>query len=292
MLTSIDVDSENSFALPVLGVTPKDSLLVRQITGLNPPDLNLFIGDYSRDGGIYQGRRVGTRNIVLTMDLNPNPALGETISSLRENLYKAFVDPLVEADYLKIGLNLDDGRTLYLVGYTEKFETEIFSVDTLAQISIICPDPYIRAENPEILTHPSGWITVPFHYQGTAETGFETEIHINTATPTLTLANNAVGDATAPDYDDLNYYKGRMVIHHDFAVGDVVTINTVRGHRKIIVEPAGGAPAQSLIASLSPKSPWIELHSQSNTMTVYGINSTQLPASIRSLIYVPAYWGI
>ena len=85
MLKQIDVvygteEDEQALSLPILGLTPKDSLLLRKVTGLNPPDVNLFIGDYSRDGGTYQGRRVESRNVVLTIDLNPNPALGDTVS--------------------------------------------------------------------------------------------------------------------------------------------------------------------------------------------------------------------
>ena len=291
MLTSIDVDSESSFSLPVLGVTPKDSLLVKQITGLNPPPLNLFIGDYSRDGGIYQGRRVGNRNVVITMYLNPDPAAGETVESLRQDLYKAFVDPQVDSDFIKLGLNFDSGNSRYLVGYTETFETEIFSSDTLAQISIICPDPYIRDEEPTVVAHPTGWVTVPFTYEGTAETGFEVEIQITAPTETLSLCNNApftVVDGT----DDAKRYKNRMVLSRSFDVGETVTINTVRGYRKILVTSADGLTTSSIIANLEPKSPWLELHSQHNSMKVHGAYSDDFPAAIRKLTYVQSYWGI
>jgi Phage tail protein. len=328
LLTQIDVDSENAFLVPILGVTPKDSLLVRKITGLNPPDIQLFIGDYARDGGIYQGRRVGNRNVVIIFDLNPNPALGETISGLRELLYKAFVDPQVDADYIKLTLHDDEGRTRYVVGYTEKFETEIFDVETMAQISIICPDPYIRDDVETIktpidyLTNPnSGWTTVPFTYTGTAETGFEVEILIAVATDVLTLDNNGK----------------KMVIDKTFSVGDRVLIGTVRGSRYITVTTGLGAgtplpfdathnyvlndlviynggiyqmtadlndglspdenPSEwtylstSAIASLLSTSPWLELHSQSNAMKVYGAGPSNIVATIRSLSYVQSYWG-
>lgn len=291
MLTRIDVDSENAFFLPVLGVTPKDSLLIKKVTGLNPPDVNLFIGDFSRDGGIYQGRRVGNRNVVFTIELNPNPALDETVSGLREMLYKAFMDPLVEADYLKLRLEDDEGRIRYIVGYTEKFETEIFDVENLAQISMICPDPYIRDNVDTVYSHAQGWTTVPFTYTGTAETGFEVTIYITANTNTLVLANNTLTDVTtSPDY-----YKGRMIINRTFVVGEQVNISTVRGSRSITVTPVGGDPATdsvSIAANLTPTSPWLELHSQSNTMRVHGATPASLPAAIRNLTFSQTYWGI
>lgn len=276
MLTKIGVEFEGEeLIIPILGVTPKDSLLVRKITGLNPPDIQLFIGDFARDGGIYQGRRVGNRNPVITFDLNPNPALGETISGLREMLYKAFVDPLIDADYIKLNLYDDLGRERYLVGYTEKFDGEIFDVETMLQISMICPDPYLRDNVKTTLTDPSGWTTVPFTYNGTAETGFEASIYITAPTSVLTLENNGK----------------TMVISRTFSVGDVVYVNTIRGSRALTVTPSGGS-ASSIIANLSSLSPWLELHSQSNTMKVYGATSANLIAAIRSLSYTQSYWGV
>lgn len=288
MLTSLDVDSDNAFSVQFQGATPKDSLLVRSITGLNPPKRDLFIGDYARDGGIFQGRRVGVRNIVIIMHLNPNPALDETVSGLRERLYKAFIDPSAEADYVKMGFHLDDGRHLFLVGYNEDFDTEIFAADRLVQISMLCPDPFLRDNLPTVLTNPGGWTTVPFAYTGTAETGFEVRIEVHASTPKLILANNTVTDDTASP----NYPRGRMILNRAFSPGDVVIINTVRGNRFLHLIPIGGGPTLSLINSLTPTSPWLELHSQSNVMKVYGSTPASLPAGITSLTYVQSYWGI
>lgn len=281
MITQVDVvkgdgSDDVVISLPVLGATPKSSLLIQKITGLNPPDINLFIGDYSRDGGVYQGRRVGKRNPVFTLELNPNPAVGETISSLREELYKAFVDPLVDADFIKLNMHDDAGRVRYLTGYTEKFETEIFSVDTMAQISVICPDPFIYDNDPTTLSHPTGWTTVPFTYGGSSETGFHVRIFITAPTSVLTLENNGK----------------KMIINRGFAVGNVVAIGTNRGCRGLSVATTDGDPEVSILGSLSPESTWLELHGQANTMKVYGSDNTQIVAAIRELQYTNSYWGV
>lgn len=288
MLTQVDVDSDNSFTVPIVGVTPKDSLLIRQINGLSPPGLNLFIGDYAISGGSYQGRRVGTRNIVILMELNPNPALGETISSLRERLYKAFLDPLVEADYVKMVLHLDDGRLLEAVGYAETFETDIFSVDTFVQISMICPDPYLKDTVPRVLATATGWTQVPFTYTGSAETGFEAEIKVAMDTPRLILANNTVTD----DVNSPLYPRGRLIVDRAFVAGDLVTVNTTRGSRKIMLTPISTGVPVSILASMTSTSQWIELHSQRNTMRIYGSTPASLPAIIQKLTFVQTYWGI
>lgn len=279
MLTQIDVvygdeSGEQALALPILGVTPKESLLIRKVTGLNPPDPTLFIGEYARDGGFYQGRRVGARNVVLTMDLNPNPAFGETIRGLREILYKTFMDPQVDADYIRLVLHDDDSQQRYLVGYAEKFETEIFDVETMAQVSIICPDPYIRDQVETVLEHATGWISVPFTYTGTAETGFEVDLIITADTPTVTFSNN----------------NRTMVINYAFVAGDIIRINTKRGERDITLDRSG--VITPLIAKLNTQSRWLELHSQNNAMKVYGATETDFVAVVKKLVYTATYWGV
>ena len=278
MLTQVDVVYENesgpqALALPILGVTPKESLLIRKITGLNPPDVNVFIGDYARDGGFYQGRRVGKRNVVMTLDLNPNPALGQTVDGLRKLLYRIFMSPRLNADHTQFILHDDDAPTRYIVGYAEKFEGELFDVETMAQVSIICPDPYIRDLSETIFLDSAGWVTVPFNYEGNAESGFYAEVHIVTPTPVLTLANN-----------------GRtMQLYYSFNVGDIVTFDTNGGSRMIRLQRGG--TQTSMLPYLTPTSSWLSLHGQGNTVTVYGSNTTFRPGVIKRLNYRASYWG-
>lgn len=283
MLTQILVDSANPFTLHIANATPKDSFLVRKITGLNPPDFSLFIGDFSRDGGIYQGRRVGTRNVVFTIDLNPNPALGETVSSLREVLYKAFLDPLSEADYLKIALYDDSLRVRYLVGYTEKFETDIFDSETTVQISIICPDPYLRDDVPTSIVdtlNGGPWSTLNFNYLGTAATGFEVALTLTSNTEILTLENNSKKMVI-----DMTEQVGTMYS------GQKVFFTTTRGYRDIRIK-TGLLPSIPIVASLTYDSPWIELTATANVMKVYGATSADIVGVINTLTYSPAYWGV
>lgn len=329
MLTQIDVMSDNAFEMPILGVTPKNSFLIKKVAGLNPPDRSLFIGDYSQDGGLYQGRRVGSRNVVLTIDLNPNPALGETVSSLREKLYKAFIDPQVNGDYLKILLTDDDNNERYLVGYCEKFETEIFDAETMCQISMICPDPYLRRNEDTVLYNGTGWVQVPFAYEGTAETGFIARIYVTTPNSMIALRNN----------NKVMYFES------SYEVGDVLIVNTIPGQRSLSLTKLGDlsdsptdfdlshgynygyyvyygkgvwqcvttelefgvtiddAPGNNndywefvstpVMSHLTPNSQWLQLHNADNVMRVYGgTNPDSIVANIQHVRYTAAYWGV
>lgn len=301
MLTQIVVDSENPFTLKILGVSPKDSLFVRTVDGLNPPDINLFIGDYARDGGLYQGRRVGTRNVVFTIDLNPNPALGETVQSLRELLYKAFIDPQLGADYLHITFIDDMGNSRYIVGYVEKFEGGIFEADASVQISIVCPDPYIRdLTMTEMNATGGGWLTTPpITYNGSAETGFETELYVPSDVPSLMLEVNGK----------------LMVLNGTIEGGTVIYINTNAGSSDILSAATSDVTDRSAmslhnrwhdltngliplgltgskLALLTPASRWEQMHLVNNVLRIGTTAIGTGPATINSLAFINSYWGV
>lgn len=279
MITSIDVVCDNTFNMPVIGASPKDSLVVQSLTGLGPPDISLFVGDYARDGGVYTGRRVTPRNPVFTIGINPNYANNETVSGWREILYKAFVDPTIAGDDVTLILYDDVKPPRKLVGYTEKFETEPFSADTIVTVSMVCPDPYIRDDAE---TDMSGsWTTVPFTYVGTAETGFEVDINVTVATDKVTLDNNGIQMVMTnadPDFGN------------QFAVGDILHVNTKPGERAVTLT-RGGVEYDALYM-LDVDAPWLTLHSQSNVLQVYGDTSANVVAAITSLKYTTTYWGV
>ncbi len=276
MLTQIDVvygevADTKALALPIRGLTTKDSLQIRKVTGLNSPSADLFMGEYSRDGGIYQGRRVGSRNVVMAIDLNPNPALGQTVDGLRSLLYKTFMDPLLEADYVQLILHDDILPNRYILGYAESVETDIFDIETLAQVSMLCPDPYIRDVTETNLASASGgWTQVPFTYEGSAKTGFKVRVRASVGTNQIVLTNNSRS----------------MVVNHAFLPGDLIEFNTNRGERDIRLINADGTTSSPLIAKLENTSPWLELHSQANRMTI------SAGAVIQSLSYRGSYWGV
>ena len=278
MLTQIDVVCDNPFYMSVLGANPRDSLILQTVTGLGPPDKNLFIGDYARDGGVYGGRRVTSRNPVLTIKINPNFSLNETVDGWRDILYRAFNDPLITGDDVTLILHDDIKPDRKLTGYTEKFEGESFSADTSVQISMVCPDPYLRDLNPTVVNPPAGttgWQKVPFTYTGTAEAGFETTIKVQATTTTLTLDNNG---------------RKMVLTYPSFQANDIVYINTKPGERAIKLTRAG--VTSDILYTLYSESPWLDLHSMSNNLQVYGAASTNIVAAITNLTYTQMYWGV
>jgi hypothetical protein len=278
MLTQIDVECDNPFYMSVLGANPRDSLILQKVTGLGPSDVSLFVGDYARDGGIYTGRRVQKRNPVFSIKINPNYGLGETVDSWRDILYRSFMDPFITGDDVTIILHDDIKPDRMLTGYTEKFETEVFDENTDVQISMICPEPYIRDVNETVITPPegvNGWQQVPFTYSGTAEAGFEVTIAVQATTSTITLDNNG---------------RTMVLTYPSFLNGDLIYINTKPGARQIKLTRAG--VDYDILYTLYSESIWLDLHSQANTLQIYGETPANVVASITSLTYTQLWWGV
>lgn len=262
---------------PILGVTPKEPLIVSQITGLTPVDFDLFVGDYARNGGIYQGRRVGVRNIVMHIDMNPDPALGHTVSGLRKLLSNLFVKNAVRGEMVRMVFIDVEGHHVYTEAYTEKFETEIFSKETMVQVSLLCPDPYFNDVSGVNLQDTNGWVSLPIEYTGDVEVGLSLELEV-VATPTAGTIKVLLDNGQT------------MTLIHDFASGDVITINTQRGSRGVTLRR--GSSTTSILGSLSPDSRWLEVGRRNNVLSTTGLTSATNPAVIKKVVYRPKHGGL
>lgn len=323
MLTRIVFEGDTNINIPILGASTKDSFLLRKATGLNPPGANVYIGEYAGDGGLYTGRRIPTRNIVLTIELNPNPALGETVATLRKTLYRTFMDPLLRADYVRVLLydDLQDWPR-YVIAYAEKIETEIFESENLVQISLLCPDPYIRdtvaaewrpALYSSSLTVGSSDLLVP--YEGSAEVGFEIEARVLTPTSKIQFIIN------------VDFYQVFEIVRPflDFTNTSVVYVNSLVGKREILMAeaaqvkiasdtmlglgPAEDTPsnrweylktigaAQNIFSYMTPNSVWPTLHAPAtNNVNLWSVGETGSTGSneviVRNWALNAAHWGV
>lgn len=276
MLTRVDVQSENPFYLNIRDARPTDSIIVEKIEGLSPPDVDLFVGDYARDGGFYGGRRVPPRTVVFTLGLNPNYRNGESASGLRRMLYKAFLDPFIDGDSLGFILKDDEVPDRVIVGYTEKFEGDYFSDDTTVQITVRCPNPYLVDAQQTVLSLMG--TSSPFSYSGTAETGLIISSKVTVPTNDLTI--------------DLN---GKLLaLEYAFQVDDVVTINTNKGSRSIrLTRTSGGVTTTTdILYALVTGSTWLEVHSTQNTIKAYGATDSSVVADIVEVRFNAQHWGI
>jgi hypothetical protein len=270
MLDQVVIQSSTPTTLNVSDVDPDEILLIKSIAGLSPKGLTLFTGEFARDGGYYQGRRAGKRNPVFTFKLNPNYGEDIEVSDIRELLYKMFLQPQVGSDAVQVLLKDDRKPDRYFIGYTEDIDTDMWTAEQTAMVSMICTDPYLRSADPTTGSNPAGWLSVPLTYDGSAGTGFVVQLKVTTANSQVTL--------------DLN--GNLMVLTGTFALNDIIDISTVEGSRYIRQNGV------DIMGKLSATSTWLQLSAVSNTLQTYSTVVGDAKVKVLSYSYRSAWWGI
>ena len=108
---------------------------VVSITGLNPPKAQINTSTIvGFDGALFNSSKLETRNLVLSIRINGD------VETNRLNLYKYFrtKEPCV---FYYANEHLD----VFIEGYVESVECNLFTISEIAQISIICPYPYFKS---------------------------------------------------------------------------------------------------------------------------------------------------
>jgi hypothetical protein len=270
MLTQVILETSDPMTFNIDAADPDEIVILKSISGLTPGDVNLFTGDFARNGGYYQGRRVGQRFPVFNLKLNENYVDDIRISDIREMLYRQFYEPQANSDGVQVKLVDDRKPDRYFIGYTDKWQGDIFSKDTSAQISTVCVDAFLQSVAETTLTTPGGWLTVPILYDGTADTGIELSLKVVGTTSTIVVENN---DQT-------------MVLEGSFVADDIVTINTIEGQRAIKLNDV------DVMASLTAASDWLALKAANNLLKVYGSVAGDGKVVATSYTYRSAWWGV
>lgn len=107
---------------------------VTNIEGLTPPKATINTSNFANgDGSDFNSSKIPNREIVITVYINGD------VQTNRLTLYKYFRSKNWCKIYYK-----DDQRDVYIEGYVQTMEAPIFTQKQVAQISILCPDPYFK----------------------------------------------------------------------------------------------------------------------------------------------------
>lgn len=147
-------ENEQGDVITLTGV--EDRYQIVSIDGLNPPNALIHRSEVAgMDGTKYMSAKLEEREIVLTVKIN-----GE-VERNRLNLYNYFKSKHYSKMYYSNG-----ARDVYIEGYVETIECDLFSMGEEMQISIICPNPYFLSAT-EIVTDISkilGAFEFPFAF--------------------------------------------------------------------------------------------------------------------------------
>lgn len=290
-LTKIEVYAgPKTFTFPVFGSSPLDKYIVKKAEGLDPPNTTLFIKQLTTNYGLYQGRRPEGRQIVLTFELNPDYSTGETISSLRQELYymltltNANIFPLELRFFYYPGESLD---YVYTKGYVKNIAASPFSQSNEVQVTIDCLSPYLHGHAISVPVdgppNQTGYLL--FDKIGTAPADFECvvrRINANSATQ-CKLRDIPGGFSTSGKIPMLDM---RPSDTSPFLQNDTISIKSTVSSREISLTRYG--VVTSLLYSLTASSNWFSL-------PMGPIELELTPAGeyeFVSFSYTPMYWGI
>lgn len=269
MLTSIEVvgplvSSTSELTLQVQDAT-MDDIQLHGITGLEPVKTAVNVTQSAtRRGGTFIGNTTGTRNIVLTVGLNPN-WVDQSVSTLREKLYEYFMP-----EYEVLLRFYDDVRPrVAITGVVESMDPNIFSKDPEIQISIICPDPDFVGTDNVTVTAPTGdgSVFTDVVNPGNIACGADISIHKN-----ISGGANYTGDVRLElNSNNIQEFKVDAVTING---SQHLEINTQQG-QKTVAYNASGTFTDILDKVDADLNAWVQVPPGDSSFTVEGAASGQ-----------------
>ncbi len=258
------------------------------ITGLSPPSAQINTTKVAgMDGTRFNSASLNQRNIVFTIRLNGD------IEANRLALYSFFRSKERCRIYYK-----NRSRNVYIEGYVETVECDIFTNNETMQVSVLCPNPYFKGIE-EIITDISniqGLFTFPFAI-GLPGVEFSA---LDTAriTNVLNRSESGAGVIIAIDISEAvrtiqlnNVTTGEIfALEYGFAAGDRVLIDTNKGSKSVILQRE--AVTSNLFTAVKKGSTFFQLDAGDNLFgyTVDGGNSDS--AVWITFRHYPLYGGV
>lgn len=244
-----------------LSTSPKYEIY--KITGLQPPAASInSSSNATTDGSTVNSVRVGTRNIVIYIEL------GGDIEESRLELYKIFPIKKNVTLYYKNGR-----RDVYIEGRVEVIECDQFTKKQIAQISILCPQPYFKAAEDLVsyFSDISALFSFPFSLaaEGVELSSITRNVRksiINTGDieSGLIIDLYAVGEVLNPVIYDV-FQRTHIKLMFTMIAGDRIVINTNAGAKSITL--IRGGVESNIMGYMLPDSAWLTLGAGDNVFT-------------------------
>lgn len=272
MLTKVTAYNPGTSLDPlVLNITNRpetDLFEVRNIDGLGAvkADVNTTPKGSIR-GETFVGNNVGSRNIVMTLGLDPDWN-DWTVSRLRRLLDLYFMPET----QIRFVFETMEFSPVEIFGYIEANDPNMFSKDPEHQISVICPDPDFVSVDNVFIAGRTDLDPIDVDYKGNLETGFNVLVRTDVApNPSIISIYR-----TNPDLETFVVDNGGTMpldLSHDFMM------NSIPGAKFVKIV---GASETNLLNKVTAGSPWLTLKP--------GINQFQVLANAGTHIWNLSYY--
>ena len=239
-----------------LNFTADTDLEIINIDGLTPSPAiisSAVVGNF--DGERFSSSRVDKRNIVITAHLCHNP------EECRLRLYKYFQPKRKCRLYFTT-----DSRDVYIDGYVEAFDGNLFEQGQKMQISVICTQPYfLLAENMSgRITRTTDLFEFPFSIDKNgipfSEVNYDSSAvvvnngDVETGIIIQIVANGRVVNPSIYNTDTQESFEIADVI---MDVGAVIEINTNQGNKSVTIIREG--IRTNIMSKLAEHVDWFQL---------------------------------
>jgi hypothetical protein len=281
--------------MPVLAPAPDAPIVVRKVTGLEPPDGVINGQGFGLlDGEFFTGSHIDKRNIVLTLGLDTKNA-PESVHTARELVY-AYLQPTSKVELRFTFTNRDP---VTIIGYVETATGDRFDPNAEMQVSIICLKPFFANEEALVVEGVSGpteyggeppSYDVP--YSGRWSNGFLFQLHgfengSDMYTGAVIIEHQMDGQTEWGEMriDDTTFAGGVFIED-----GWLFKLRTVEGKKKVWIENPDDGNEVSMLGYLDNKSYWMQLNPGLNKIRVW-TPGTETPLDW-SLTYSELFVGV
>jgi len=212
----------------------EENYQITDISGLNPPNANINTSNYANgDGSSFNSSKIPNREVVITVYINGD------VQKNRLTLYKYFRNK----EWCKIYYK-DDSRDVFIEGYVQTLEVTPFVQKQVAQISILCPNPYFKDVETIVqsISKSIKRFTFPFSINIDEPVAFSTiELEkitnvINDSESETGLIINVLFMGSVNKLEIRNVDTGKnFIIDYEFIKNDKLVINCNRGSKSVIL---------------------------------------------------------
>lgn len=257
---------------------------VVSIVGLNPPKAIVNTTSIAGlDGAVFNSSKIGTRNIVITLQLNSN------IEQNRLMFYRMFRSKVPCTFYFQ-----NESVNAQIVGYVDTCECNLFRNAQQMQVSMICPTPFFQSVREYVvdITNRYGMFEFPFYtdspipmsgyqenritniFNSSSETGMIIEVE----------ANGLIESVKVMKVDTDEFIQVNQVLTE----GEKLLISTYKGKKSITL--VRDNEELNVFGSLEEGSTFLQLEVGNNLFS-YLLNDGEGDASVK-IRYRELYRGV
>lgn len=262
--------------------TAQNPYKVKAIEGLDAEEISTkFYGYTSVSNRKSYSMSPGKRHIVMSIELNPDYAAGETVSSLRDDLYRSISSSRTGDVYLVF--KKDSVGIAYIDGNIIKLESSNFEAVPEIQLTIACQESMLRSYNEiavDVSTFSIDDVATITDNTSTAPHGFKFEVGFSGP-----ASKFIVEEPVLLDWEFAVEPRFITPAIDGFIVGDTLGFSSIVGARELYIVRNG--VRYNIVDKISPTSFWPMIFPGGNS---YHINSTNY--YWKWIRYYHSFWGI